>query len=209
MNKFKLIGASLAFAALSATANAAIITEAYTGNQFFEERDSYTFGFDLNGAGGLGTNAWNMSLTTDGQGSYNNWTSATLFVDFWDNDSASEAAEIDVDSLNLFLIFPYVTDVYHNDRWSFTSDGNLRTFSYSFTGSDLASMDQLGISWVEIGATRENNFNNDFYVRRVAIVADDGRPGGTNVAEPGSLALFGAGLLGLAFVTRRRLQVKN
>jgi hypothetical protein len=214
MSKFKLIGAGLVLTALSAAANAAIITEAYTGSQVLAENQSYYFAFDMwygNEFPVLDTSP-GLRLTTDGYGAFGNWSSATLYVDFFSTDSDREYADIDFSAWGDagFLNLPESsTTVLSVDSFRIPVTNGTFTYSHSFDASALNILDNEGWGAARIGASFRTGLANDFGISRVALIVNNGPRGGTNVAEPASLAMFGAGLLGLAFVTRRRFLVKN
>ena len=209
MNKFKLIGAVIALVALSATANAAIITEAYTGKQSISEGNSYIFAFDMwyENSFPVWDTAPGLKLTTDGEGAFGAWSSASLFIDFYSSDADREWADINFEAWGTGLLGPlFSTSLLNVDGYLIPTSNGTYQYRYDFTSSALNVLDNEGWGAARVGAPVRKGVNNDLGISRVALVVNNGGRA-IKVAEPGSLALFGAGLLGLAFVTRRRLLV--
>lgn len=68
----------------------------------------------------------------------------------------------------------------------------LSTFDFNLTGSQLDWLSDGKLRAVTLAVNR-NNFDNDFKIRRASLTVV-----ATDIPEPGSFALFGLGLFGLA-----------
>jgi len=202
MRTIQSLVAALLLAAAGTPVSAAPITEEYTGRQLIEQGASYTFDFDLwyANAGVVNDTAPGLALTTDGQGAFGNWSSATLYLDFYSVDPESDFASIDFDAWGFrFLGIPlWDTDILtlSNFNISRPSAGNpYYYFTYNLTAAQIAVLDNYGWGSIQVGATRVGG--NDFDLTRVGLVV-------TTLPEPGTLVLLAGGLLGLGAVARRR-----
>lgn len=203
MKKLKALLAAMLLAAVGAV-SAAAITEEYTGRQLIERGDSYTFDFDLWYANGglVNDSAPGLTLTTDGQGAFGDWSSATLYVDFYSVDSEPDLASIDFDAWGFrFLGIPlWDTDVLTLSSFDVSrpaAGSPYFYFTYTLSAAQIAQLDAYGWGSIQIGATRTGG--NDFDLTRVGLTVATGA-----VPEPGTLALLAGGLLGLAVSVRRR-----
>jgi hypothetical protein len=189
-------------------ANAAVITEEYTGKQDLWSGDSFSFDFDL----------WNknyfaydtapgMSLTKDGEGAYGSWSSANLYIDFWSEDPEQEMASIDLDAwtFRLFGIPLGGQDVLFDTITFSRPQNGVYTYlaNYSLSPAQVNLLDNYGGGTLKLTATKQGKYENDFAITRVGLSATTGGTT-TRVSEPSILALLAAALFGAGYIARRR-----
>lgn len=203
MQKLRFLVATFLLALAGTAANAALIVEEYTGSQFVDSGDSYTFDFDLwyTNSGLVNDTAPGLTLTTDGRGAFGTWSSATLYLDFYSVDPEGDFANIDLDAwgFSIFGIPLWSTDILTLTGFDVSrpaGGSDYYHFSYSLTPAQIAVFDDYGWGSLRVGATRLRD--NDFDLTRVGLAVTTG-----TVPEPGTLALVACGLLVLG-ITRRR-----
>lgn len=172
-------------------ANAATVTEEYTGSQDLWEGDSYLFAFDLwNSNPSWLTTDSALHLTSDGTGATGPWSSAELYINFASVDSDREVADIDLRSWSFLFGSPLFSDqlVFN------TPSGGSLTASYGLSSSQVNLLDNLGGGLLQISAPSIRGLENDFTITRVGLRATTAP---VSAPEPSTLALFVAGLLAL------------
>jgi hypothetical protein len=188
------------------SASALSFHEQYTGYQSVKEGQSYNFGFDF-WANNLFSNVTTDSsllLTADAEGAFDPWESASLDIDFYSEDWASETAEINLYAWNAAggtsQTFSLGTISGYLGGWF--SGGQTYNFTYNFNNSQLIAFETWGWGNVMITASLTNCWNyNDFGITRVAMAVNTSA---TPVPEPSTMLLMGIGVLGLVAIGRRK-----
>ena len=200
------LGALLGTAQL---AQAAIITEEYTGSQDVLEGVSYTFDFDLwnLNTGSVDDNAPGLRLTKDGTGATGAWTAGTLYIDFLSTDQDPEKVAIDLNAWTFRI--GGSTDVYA-DTFTFSrpqAGSTTYAWSYNLTAPQLNLLDNYGGGTLRVTASNTSSYVNDFTVTRVGLRATTLT--GTPVPEPTTLSLLGVGLLAVGALAMGRRSRKE
>ncbi|MCF6188434.1 MAG: PEP-CTERM sorting domain-containing protein [Desulfobulbaceae bacterium] len=203
----KILAATMALGMLAwaGSALATTYTEEYTGYQYVGENQSFNFGFDLwyNNSDTLTTTNSALSLTQDAEGAFGLWDDASLYIDFYSEDWASETAAIELtawnstgpaDSFSLGSVSGYL------GGWG--NGGQTYNYSYDFTAQQVDAFAEWGWGNVMITASSTGWWNyNDFAITKVGMEVNT-----APVPEPATMLLFGTGLIGLIGYSRKRGQ---
>jgi hypothetical protein len=175
-------------------------TEKFEGNELFGTGESHEFRFCFwhtdaeDNLYPTGT-PFNLDKTMDAEDAYEPWAAMTAWVDVWSVDSELDTPQIVIQAW---------TSPYYGDPlievWSQTLDlsssGNeYFTFAYKFTDAEVATWESNG--WGAITISAVNLPGNDFNILTVGMTLE-------TVPEPGTMLLFGSGLVGLAGLGRRK-----
>jgi hypothetical protein len=175
---------------LAGTANAAFVPATWTdqvgGHVFIDSQHSYSYTHDLTDDGfNPGTDSvWdfvlNINLSDDG-------------------DGAREKADIGVGSIDLSLFGYVIHDLQESHSFKFDSS-SFTLASGFFTGLiGLVELNDTGFLSVTLNSTK-----GDFWFGGSKLVAGGFKDTSHQVPEPGTLAMFGIGLVGVAAAARRR-----
>lgn len=191
-------------------------TEEYTANapgstQKVERGQTYNFGFDLwvlNNDPNTTTNS-SLVLNRDANSiDYGDalWTSATLYIDFYDGDNDSDTAKVVltpwINSNTSEFGAPILLDPVLFPNGTAGEEHYDYQFSHVFTQTELSA---FSLGWGNVAiSTYGDEALNDFSIRRVSLVVNAEPANQNPVPEPATMLLFGSGLAGLAAARRKQ-----